>query len=500
MIPTGRATFIITSNFAAEELILPDDVLTKSADESARASAVGEAYARADNARQTWPRDKGGRRNPFMRAEARGRIDGFIHFLPYAEDERSLVVTKHLERAVANIERNFKGNLTLAWTPTVVQHFAQRYSSLEGLRPVINALGDLTKLLRNARNDGVFRTDLRGSAALLDTLGGVGGGGRGGDDVAHNLVVRGLGVLDLDGLVVPQAVERVADRSARRGVDGGRSGGNKTRSVDVDTVGETVGLARPLGGGGSSGGGGSYGQTGGEGSRGRELAPVAVQQPASSQQMQVQAELEAQLEAAHAKIEALEKELQTYRWYVLGLAAAALVLTLGLLTLGAFVLEAFVVAAVKFVAVAVVLGLGAVAALWSRLPPWLRDLLKRIVSQPWFPWLAGFFALLALLAVWRGRRAKRAASAKLARLAAAEKTARTAKAEVGELAAKLAETEKALKESEEAKQKLKAAIAAESERAGRAEAIAMVVVQLRRESSSSAADVPAGLAAGGASS
>ena len=66
--------------------------------------------------------------------------------------------------------------------------------------------GNLTKLLRNARNDGVFRTDLRGSAALLDTLGGVGGGGRGGDDVAHNLVVRGLGVLDLDGLVVPQAV------------------------------------------------------------------------------------------------------------------------------------------------------------------------------------------------------------------------------------------------------------------------------------------------------
>lgn len=73
-VSTSEVTFVLTSNFAAEELMVgttDDDDAAVLAAEAAVAAARGQ-----------WTEDRAGRRNPFLRPEARGRVDRFVHFFP----------------------------------------------------------------------------------------------------------------------------------------------------------------------------------------------------------------------------------------------------------------------------------------------------------------------------------------------------------------------------------------------------------------------------------
>lgn len=107
---TGAATFVLTSNFGAEALLLPRGVLQRQQQRSfgvvnpssssstvspsfELAAARKQADARAVTLRTTAPYDAAGRPNPFLRAEARGRISCFAHFYPYPPDELNVVVS-----------------------------------------------------------------------------------------------------------------------------------------------------------------------------------------------------------------------------------------------------------------------------------------------------------------------------------------------------------------------------------------------------------------------
>jgi hypothetical protein len=109
-VPTGAATFVLTSNFGAEALLLPREVLqqqqelqslgvaapplSSSASSSiVLAAARKQADARAVSLRNKAPHDAAGRPNPFLRTEARGRISCFAHFYPYPPNELNTVVS-----------------------------------------------------------------------------------------------------------------------------------------------------------------------------------------------------------------------------------------------------------------------------------------------------------------------------------------------------------------------------------------------------------------------
>jgi len=269
-VSTARATFIITSNFAAEELLLPDHALqlnpnqedggasTKGANSNsslqkmkmktkaaAYDAAVREATQRATSARESWQQDPQGRRNPFFRAEARGRVDAFVPFFPLTLEQRRVVAFSLLHKALATVELRFnqrhnsdnsdnsdnnnnnnnnrssgggdssgsgsgseagKGSnslsvapkLRLAWTPAVTSRLAGQYSSLEGLRPMVTALTELSAVLRKERERGRFDPSASGKVVALidvdeddeddgeddndDGGGGVDGDGDDGDD------------------------------------------------------------------------------------------------------------------------------------------------------------------------------------------------------------------------------------------------------------------------------------------------------------------------------
>jgi hypothetical protein len=108
-VPTGAATFVLTSNFGAEALLLPREILQRQQQQqpfgvagpsspSVSSSlelpaARKQADARAVTLRNTAPYDAAGRPNPFLRAEARGRVSCFAHFYPYPPDELNTVVS-----------------------------------------------------------------------------------------------------------------------------------------------------------------------------------------------------------------------------------------------------------------------------------------------------------------------------------------------------------------------------------------------------------------------
>lgn len=105
-------------------------------------------------------------------------MDAFVPFFPYPHHERMRVVDLQLEKAVRPIEARFKaaslltGNvppLTVLWTSAAAAYFASRYSPSEGLRPVINALSDITARLRAARDRDIFNpSQPPGCVVVLD--------------------------------------------------------------------------------------------------------------------------------------------------------------------------------------------------------------------------------------------------------------------------------------------------------------------------------------------
>jgi ATP-dependent Clp protease ATP-binding subunit ClpA len=130
LVRTGRATFILTSNFGAETLLLPDLVLASSPSHEDQGRRALERASRAASAKAKAERegaavDSRGRPNPFLRAELRGRIDAFADFFPYPADARAAIVEAALEKAVAPIERR-SPHLQLCWDEAVVLHFAQK--------------------------------------------------------------------------------------------------------------------------------------------------------------------------------------------------------------------------------------------------------------------------------------------------------------------------------------------------------------------------------------
>jgi len=166
---TGRATFIITSNFASEALLLPAAALGPGAEASGAFDAAARAASgRAEAARREWAWDPAGRRNPFLRPEARGRVDAFVPFFPYPHGDRLRVASRALAQALLPVERRFAPSLRCCWTPAAAAHFVGKYDEAEGLRPVVNALGDLSALLAGAHRIGTFDPRTRGTVILLD--------------------------------------------------------------------------------------------------------------------------------------------------------------------------------------------------------------------------------------------------------------------------------------------------------------------------------------------
>ena len=184
-------------------------------DPSAFGRAAANATQAATLARSSWTSDGAGRRNPFFRAETRGRVDAFVPFFPYAFHERLGVIDRQLDKAVAPIEARFRvlsslstaspsssqsssphflnimpneepstttaaatttqvqnarrqlPPLTVLWTTAATRFFAARYSASEGLRPVITALSDITEQLREARDRKVFDPAAPGGGCVV---------------------------------------------------------------------------------------------------------------------------------------------------------------------------------------------------------------------------------------------------------------------------------------------------------------------------------------------
>lgn len=181
-VSTAEATFIITSNFASDLLILPDfvlkydsiskedlssysrksererkeenddnDINSKSerlemdhhssqtlnqiqSSSSTLTSSIRLNYHRAadradilfNRALNSLDYDSEGRRNPFKRAETRGRVDVFANLYPYHETELFSVVESALYQAIRPFEAKYP-NLIICWTPEAINEFSSRY-------------------------------------------------------------------------------------------------------------------------------------------------------------------------------------------------------------------------------------------------------------------------------------------------------------------------------------------------------------------------------------
>jgi hypothetical protein len=71
--------------------------------------------------------DEDGRRNPFRRSEAMGRVDVFANLYTYDYDELYHVVESALFNEVKQSFESRFPSLLICWTPQVVLEFASRY-------------------------------------------------------------------------------------------------------------------------------------------------------------------------------------------------------------------------------------------------------------------------------------------------------------------------------------------------------------------------------------
>lgn len=190
-IPTGRATFILTSNLGKDlisdrfraamsttGLAGKGEGETDEIDEDADDACVFYDRLRDDLLSSLGSPRIGEHENFFKESEIRGRLTDVLPFLPFGRPEVDAAVRKFLTEESRNLgDLAGFGPVQLAWEPSVVQHFAAEYlrRPAEGLRGVSKHVhAAVTQAAGSALDAGLLKphgglfllVDGRGSARL----------------------------------------------------------------------------------------------------------------------------------------------------------------------------------------------------------------------------------------------------------------------------------------------------------------------------------------------